>query len=663
VTLSRFKPVDLLLLNTSNYPSKEVYPYAFVQVSAVARRFGLCVARFDFVGLKPRKIRAKLTALLQQYQPRMIGLHLRQADTVVESDYRLPPGGDPASYYLPVDDTRDLVRWIRSQTPTPIVVGGFGFTTHPLRIARRLAVDFGVLGEPDAFFERFEDVLARNSLDQIPNLVYRRGGVYHETNRVFFPPSAQPEYTREIIDELVRFQRKYPGKDGNKPHVPVEISRGCPCRCYFCAEPFVKGRKVRIRDWDVVERDIRALDRRGLHRIWLVCSEINFDRKFSIEIARHMAALNRGRSPATMIRWRAYNLPRMSRRDLRTMIAGGFEPGWNDFASFEDRNLQRCRVPYRAADAIAYCRDFHDLAGKFSLNIEDIRTFYMFLGNAFSDARTIRTTLRRVDEWGLKQHHDAAVILAATRVFEMEGALNCGDGKSIFTAGRKGKTRVDIVGPTFHFSPDLVSHLGSETAVREFFDYVGETFLSTHHQDVKDWPEFLRCSVSAAGLRALMSEAKQCGPVESVEFDVGSDPVLAKRVQHKIARLWSQNNGNAIHELMHPGMKKGVSNFVAHGLLIQLLSPKTHAFKRILRYLGIPCDRDGFYDLSEYRVAELLYRRYRSNEELIADVRQHFNLSANTLDLLQLEYLLFDNNVRIRPEYRELLFGIPYLPP
>jgi len=36
--------VDLLLLNASNLPDKAVYPYAFVQVSALARHFGLTVA-------------------------------------------------------------------------------------------------------------------------------------------------------------------------------------------------------------------------------------------------------------------------------------------------------------------------------------------------------------------------------------------------------------------------------------------------------------------------------------------------------------------------------------------------------------------------------------------------------------------------------------------
>jgi len=33
------------------------------------------------------------------------------------------------------------------------------------------------------------------------------------------------------------------------------------------------------------------------------------------------------------------------------------------------------------------------------------------------------------------------------------------------------------------------------------------------------------------------------------------------------------------------------------------------------------------------------------------------DLHEDSLDLLQLRYLLFENNLRIQPEYRPLLFG------
>ena len=354
--------VDLLLLNASNLVTEPIFPFAFVQVSAVARRFGVKVARFDLVGIERSRWRVLLKDLLAKHQPRMIGVHLRQADSEVALDYLPPPDGDPAAYYLPVDDTRELLREIHLLTRVPVVIGGFGFTMQPLRTARQLAVDFGVQGEPDGFFASFEDVLARRNLDKIPNLVFRQGRGYRANPRVFYPPSSNGDYDDAMVTELIAFYGERPFLSDTPPHVPVEIARGCPCRCYFCNEPEVKGRKVHYRAWSAVEQDLARLDCHGIRLVWLVCSEINIHPKRAVEIARRMAAINRGRRRERRIRWSAYNIPRMSGADLQLMLAAGYEPGWNDFPSFDDRNLARCRVPFRKQEAMDYYRRFLDHA-------------------------------------------------------------------------------------------------------------------------------------------------------------------------------------------------------------------------------------------------------------------------------------------------------------
>ena len=254
------EPSDLLLLNASNLPATPIFPYAFVQVTASARRFGLRVARFDFVGLPKQRWPMLLADLIARHRPRMIGLHLRQADTVVASDYLPPPEGDPAKYFLPVDDTALLLHHIRALTKLPVVAGGFGFSAHPLRTAQRLGVDFGVQGEPDGFFERWEDVLAGRHLDQVPNLIFRQGRRFRANPRVFYPPSPEGEYDETLIAELVRFYGERPLLDGTLVHAPVEIARGCPFRCYFCNEPAVKGREVRYRPWAAVQQDLDLLE-------------------------------------------------------------------------------------------------------------------------------------------------------------------------------------------------------------------------------------------------------------------------------------------------------------------------------------------------------------------------------------------------------------------
>jgi cyanate lyase len=87
------------------------------------------------------------------------------------------------------------------------------------------------------------------------------------------------------------------------------------------------------------------------------------------------------------------------------------------------------------------------------------------------------------------------------------------------------------------------------------------------------------------------------------------------------------------------------------------MRPNACSFARILRSLGIPRDRDGFYDLSEFHVARILYRQFDSNQDLVSRMCRMHDLHEDSLDLLQLRYLLFENNLRIQPEYRPLLFG------
>jgi hypothetical protein len=647
---------DLLLLNASNLPTVPIFPYAFVQVSAIARRFGLKVARFDFLNAPMGRWQSLLAELINRHRPRMVGVHLRQRDSVVASDYLPPPERAPSTYYLPVDETRDLVRMVRTLTDVPVIVGGFGFTGLPVKTARALGVDFGVQGEPDGFFERFDDVLAGNNLATIPNLVYRKDGSFIANPRVFYSPSPVGEYNDEIVAELVRFYGDRALLGGTMPHVAVEISRGCPFHCYFCNEPAVKGRTVRYRDWSAVEADLALLDRHGIRRVWLVCSEINIHPAKTKEIAASMAALNKDRSPSERISWRAYNIPRMNTDDLRTMLDAGFEPGWNDFPSFDDQNLAECRVPFRSEVALTYYRSFLDWADSQPATPGNRATFYIFLGNAYADVSTIRTTLEKVESHCLQARHEHAAVGVATRVFENDGKLICGDRKQLSSVGRKGQKRFDVVGPSYYYPPTLVEHLGSEKAVREFLGYVGSTFLSTAYEQTRHWSAFLGKSISSDGLLALMRDAKRKRKVVTIPIET-DDPCLGDRIRQALESLWAKLDAQALQPLFFPAEQQALYDYVAEAILGQLLRRHARAFKRVLCFLEIPHDRDGFLALSPYALTKILYRRYDSNDELVEAACRVQRISRDSLDLLALKFLLHQSNVRIRPEYRALLFG------
>lgn len=478
----------------------------------------------------------------------MVGLHLRQADFVVASDCVPPPEGNPADYYLPVEETRELLRMVRVLTDVPVVIGGFGFTVHAMKTAKTLEVDFGVQGEPDGFFEHFEGVLARRELAKVPNLIYRQGSGYRANPRVFYPPPPFGEYDENLIAELIRFYRDRP-------------------------------------------------------------------------------------------------------------LSAGFEPGWNDAPSLEDRNLARCRVPFRVTEALSYYRNYLDWADAQSVSPDNRQTFYLFLGNAFSDAQTIRKTLRNVERYGLQARHEQASVGPATRVFEIDGKLNCGDSGAPTSLGRTGKVRFDVVSPTYYYPPKLVEHLGSEQAVREFLDYVASTFLSTAYEQDRHWSTFLGESISQEGLLLLMREAKSAKSVKAVPVDTGEDARMGFLIQRTLRQIWAKPDERVVRPLFFPGAEHDLYDYVVQAVLTQLLRPHARAFKPVLRFLQIPHDVKGFHSLSPYGLARILYRRYDSNDELIQDVCKVHGIGPDTIDRLALQFLLRQCNVRIRPEYRELLFG------
>jgi hypothetical protein len=61
--------------------------------------------------------------------------------------------------------------------------------------------------------------------------------------------------------------------------------------------------------------------------------------------------------------------------------------------------------------------------------------------------------------------------------------------------------------------------------------------------------------------------------------------------------------------------------------------------------------------MTEYSLMELLYRRYHSTAELLADVSSAVDLRPRSLELFCLKKFLFHSNVVLREDYRQVLYG------
>jgi hypothetical protein len=630
--------VDLLLLNATNLPWRPIFPYAFVQVSALARRAGLRVQVLDLLNVPRDRWQAMLSSVIDHAKPRMVGLHIRQGDSVFLDDYYVPNAAQGTMRnYFPVEDNRELVRVLRATTNAPLIAGGFGFTTHARRMFEYLELDYGAQGDPDDVIANFENLLAGRELASVKSLIYRDGGQTRMNERGFYMPQDEREYTDEIVDELVKFYGHSVLFGADPPTVPVEIMRGCPFSCFFCTEPHVKGKSFRYRDLDVVEAELEFLVARQIRRFWLVCSELDIQgTKFAMQLAERIVRL-RERTGGAPIEWSAYALPRIEEDELRVLQRAGYVGALNDVLSLDDANLRRARVPYRSKQAVAFLKAVQKLdqeeagsatnaasaeskirAGLTQRTPKELAaTIGLFLGNAHADADTIKNTLRRIEDEGLRESYRAGLPFPSTRVFAPDGEPFCETTpRGLRTYGRDGVEReVDMLWPTFYYPDFLIEKLGSPAAVIDFMRYVGETFMSTGHRTRKDWPWFLAQHTSLDAFVAL---------VESAGIAVDRGTLAELFIPHASQRTAANNK---LGELL--------------GQLWAALAPR---LARVRTALGV---EPGW---SEFKIIEQLSRRFVSRDALLEAT------APDDIERLYVDWLLYANNVVLRPEYRELLF-------
>lgn len=643
---------DLLLLNATNLPWRPIFPYAFIQVSAVARRNGLTVRTLDLLDIPRDRWSSFLRAHIEQTAPRMIGMHIRQGDSVFLDDYYVPLGSPQATKnYFPIDDNQELVRVLRDLTSIPLITGGFGFTTHAYKLFEHLGVDYGVQGDPDDVFAHFEDVVVGRNLSGIKSLIHRANGVPQFNERGYFMPFDGPEYTQDIFDQLVRFYGHAQLFGANPPTVPVEVMRGCPFSCFFCTEPYVKGKNFRYRNPEAVEADLEFLMARDIRRFWMICSELDIQGvKFAMTLAERFIRLQE-KHGGRPVEWSAYALPRLEEDELRLLQRAGYAGALNDVLSLEDENLRRAKVPYRSKQAVAFLKAVTKLDREEAASAayaaaaetkvtqgltqrtpkELAAVLGLFLGNAHATPSTISSTLGRIEEEGIRENYRMGLPFPSTRVFAPGGEPICETTeRGLRTYGRIGERPLNFLEPTYYYPDFLIEALGSPDAIIELMRYIGETFMSTGHRARKDWAWFLSHHCSREELAALLAAS---GPFSSgpIGTDITTAPTAAG-----LRNVFSP-----------PPNARAAWNAATAGLIQHLLEHHESAGERVREALGLSAP-----PTSEYRLAEHLYGRFENVDSVVRAVSPR-----NAAERLYLDWLIYSNNVVLKPEYRDLLFG------
>lgn len=156
-----------------------------------------------------------------------------------------------------VDRVRDEVNAIKQRFGKEItlVAGGPHASARPKELLE-MGFDYVVIGEGESSFREF---LWRLGNDKDPTAI--PGVIGLRSEDIPIPRNLE----RVILNDYPPF-----AIDLNVVG-PVEVTRGCPFRCKFCATPFLSGGIVRHRDVSAIIYWLeRAVKQRGFERTWFL---------------------------------------------------------------------------------------------------------------------------------------------------------------------------------------------------------------------------------------------------------------------------------------------------------------------------------------------------------------------------------------------------------
>jgi radical SAM superfamily enzyme YgiQ (UPF0313 family) len=190
-----------------------------------------------------------------------------------------------------------MMRDLKSQFPdVKIICGGPHVTPFPRDVLEKSGCDVCVIGEGEvSFLELINDI------DRIPNDIRHIRGIAYFSQGQYVQTATRPVIddldTIPIPDRRLVDQRDFVGLQYSlaRPNTEMVITRGCPLRCVFCANPVFRlknGPSFRCRSPKSIAEEVEYLYGLGYREIYLHSDELNVNLNWSIEVCKALAALN-----------------------------------------------------------------------------------------------------------------------------------------------------------------------------------------------------------------------------------------------------------------------------------------------------------------------------------------------------------------------------------
>jgi radical SAM superfamily enzyme YgiQ (UPF0313 family) len=322
-----------------------------------------------------------VTQILERFQPQAIGISVRNIDDQNMANPR----------FL-LEQARDVVKFCRSVSESPIVLGGAGYSLFPMSAMEYLGADMGIQGEGENAFPLLIGTLERGgTLSGVPGLYLRDQGLQEE---------------RKFAGDLDSLQLPEPrlfstsAYEGEDFFAPVQTRRGCPLRCNYCSTESIEGHGLRKRSPERVVRWMARWVESGFTRFQFVDNTFNLPPSYALALCARLA------EAGLPITWRSILYPAKLEGKLVKAIAKagcrevslGFESGCDDI--LKEMNKHFLSKDVREAVGMLSDHGIHAMG-------------FLLLGGPGETRDTVEKTLAFVSELNL----DALKITLGIRIY------------------------------------------------------------------------------------------------------------------------------------------------------------------------------------------------------------------------------------------------------
>jgi radical SAM superfamily enzyme YgiQ (UPF0313 family) len=405
--------VLLISANVEKLPDP-VAPLGLAYLSAALKFEGHDVQCFDLCF--EENIDGCLEKSILNFRPEVIGLSLRNIDNVSYPD---------TVSYLPF--YKKLVEHCRQLSPSPILLGGSGFTLIPHPILNYLDADGGIVGEGEEALPQALMAIASDVPVSVEGLIRRGAGISSRPACLqdldSFPP---PDWKGLDLEKY--FSQ---GGMGN-----LQTKRGCPFDCIYCTYPLIEGKKIRLRSPAKVAQEAEALVERGVENAFIVDNIFNFPETHAREVCRIFI---HKRIP---LKWScyvhpAYFSPALA-KDMKEAGCTGVEFGTDSGSlvvlaklgkNFTPEDIER--ASHRAREAgLEVCQS-------------------LSLGAPGETEETLQDTFELME----KISPTAVIAMLGLRIFPGTGLAHLAEGEEMISPSH------DFLQPTFYIAPGVKAQL------------------------------------------------------------------------------------------------------------------------------------------------------------------------------------------------------------